>query len=322
MSTLPALVPGSLPALPAATVESLAQYAHDARGAFSQNTVRAIKADTAIFGAWCSEQGVSPLPATPETVSAFIDAMGASKAVATIRRYVASIAHMHSAAKAGEPTRDAKVKLALKRLARAKGTRQRQAAPLGRATLDAIIGALGDRLIDQRNAAMFAVAYDTMVRRSALVALNVEDLAFTDDGAATILVRREKTDQEGAGSVRYLAPATVKHLNAWLTAAGITGGALFRGVTRHGVVGDRLATGEIPAILRKVAVAAGADPKGLSGHSARVGAAQDMIAAGLDLGGIMQAGDWKTATMPARYSERLIAQRGAAAQLAKIQGRT
>ena len=43
---------------------------------------------------------------------------------------------------------------------------------------------------------------------------------------------------------------------------------------------------------------------------------------GLDLGGIMQAGDWKTATMPARYSERLIAQRGAAAQLAKIQGRT
>ena len=45
----------------------------------------------------------------------------------------------------------------------------------------------------------------------------------------------------------------------------------------------------------------------LSGHSPRVGAAQDMIAAGIGIPAIMQAGRWKNATMVQRYGERLLA---------------
>ncbi len=41
----------------------------------------------------------------------------------------------------------------------------------------------------------------------------------------------------------------------------------------------------------------------ISGHSARVGLAQDMVACGAEL---PQAGRWKSPTMPARYAERLI----------------
>jgi hypothetical protein len=34
---------------------------------------------------------------------------------------------------------------------------------------------------------------------------------------------------------------------------------------------------------------------------------QDLVAAGADLAAVMQAGRWKTPTMPARYSEHLLA---------------
>jgi hypothetical protein len=42
---------------------------------------------------------------------------------------------------------------------------------------------------------------------------------------------------------------------------------------------------------------------GLSGHSMRVGAAQDMMVAGVDTIGIMQAGGWRTYSVLARYVE-------------------
>ena len=59
----------------------------------------------------------------------------------------------------------------------------------------------------------------------------------------------------------------------------------------------------------------------LSGHSTRVGAAQDMVAHGIELPAIQQAGRWKSTAMATRYAERLLAARGGAAQLARLQGR-
>ena len=58
-----------------------------------------------------------------------------------------------------------------------------------------------------------------------------------------------------------------------------------------------------------------------SGHSARVGVCQDMVASGFSLPEIMQAGGWKSPDMVARYSEHLQARQGAAAKLAAIQNR-
>ena len=49
--------------------------------------------------------------------------------------------------------------------------------------------------------------------------------------------------------------------------------------------------------------------------------AQDLVAAGLDLPAVMQAGRWATAAMPARYAERLLAGRGAVAQYHARAGR-
>ncbi len=82
-----------------------------------------------------------------------------------------------------------------------------------------------------------------------------------------------------------------------------------------------LQAGEVARVFKRMAKAAGLDPSGLSGHSTRIGAAQDMVGGGLDIAEIMQAGGWRTPVMVARYSERLTASRGAAAKLARLQGR-
>ena len=72
--------------------------ARAAEGAFSANTERAIRSDLRIYAAWCAERGLRALPAGPETVTAFVDAMAETRKPATVRRYVASVAAAHRAA--------------------------------------------------------------------------------------------------------------------------------------------------------------------------------------------------------------------------------
>lgn len=55
---------------------NLQAHAEHARGAFAFNTERALKADVAIFLAWCRAADMVPMPAAPDTVARFIDAMG------------------------------------------------------------------------------------------------------------------------------------------------------------------------------------------------------------------------------------------------------
>src|ERR1700680_4209213 len=62
-----------------------------ADGGYSANTLRAQKADGAIFQAFCESMGESYLPADPKTIRAFIEAqVKAGKKPATVRRYIRS----------------------------------------------------------------------------------------------------------------------------------------------------------------------------------------------------------------------------------------
>ena len=109
-----------------------------------------------------------------------------------------------------------------------------------------------------------------------------------------------------------------------LSASGIDGGPLFRSLRKDGTVGGRLPAGQVARIYKAMAGRAGFSAqmvRRISGHSPRVGAAQDMIASGIGTPAIMQAGRWKSAAMVQRYGERLLAKRNGAAQLARLQKR-
>ena len=308
----------------AVALANLRRHADQARGAFAANTERALRADVAVFSGWCASAGLRDLPAGPATVAAFIDAMADLKAPATIRRYVSSIATFHRAANVANPTDALEVKLALKRLHRAKGRAQAQATGLTRNLVDRMLEAAGLGIRAQRNRALLAVAYDSLARRSELVALDRADLEVGPHGDGTIAIRRSKTDQEGGGQVRYLAPDTIREVQAWLAAAGHQDGPLFRTVGKTGRIGGGLDSGDVSRVFKAMAVAARIDPQlvvTISGHSSRVGAAQDQVRFGVELPAVMQAGGWKSPTMVARYSAKLEARRGGSAKLAMLQNR-
>ena len=298
-------------------------------------TLRALRTDVRRWTAWCRAQTPrrSTLPARPEDLAAFVDAHADRWTPATLRRCLASIARVHRVLALTDPTKDEEVRIALKGVARRRAEagqgRQRQAAGLTRPVCDALLAALGDRLIDVRDRALLLVARDLLARRSELAALQVEDLAPVDDlddGGGTVLIGRSKTDQEGQGAVLYLGPPTWAAVQDWLAAAkAATGaplrGALFRAVHVTGRVGGAMHPTNVHDRIRTLAERAaprlrriGVDPTRLSGHSARVGMAQDLVAAGLDLAAVMQAGRWKSSAMVARYTERLRAAQGAVAK--------
>jgi integrase len=295
--------------------QALRAHRWQARGAYAPETERKLRSGTAAFLAWCRAHGHAAFPAAPAILAGYIDAAQGRVRPATIASHVWAVSRQHLAAGLPDPSRDQAVRLALRRFRRAQGTAQRQAAPLGEREVAAILATTrGSDLHSRRDRALLLLARDTMCRRSELVGLQVADLERDPDGTATLLVRRSKTDQEGAGRVVYADRAATAALGIWLAAAGITRGPIFRAVRGRGLIGGPLDGNAVAVIFKKLARRAGLDPRRVSGHSTRVGTTQDLVADNVALAELMILGNWKSAAMPARYAARRLARRNAMAQ--------
>lgn len=315
--TLPAAIAEpTLPAIPLDLAARLQRHAEVTRGAFASNTERARAADSKVFVDWAISEGRSPLPASPETVALFVEAMAKGRKPATIRRYVSTIATTHAAAGIADPTKTVEVKATLRRISKRLGVRQQQAKGIGEADVERVIGAAGDSLADLRDVALLLVGRDLLARRSELTELEVEDVTSGPHGTGRALIRKSKTDQEGAGAHAHVSAPAMRALKRWLQAAAITSGPIFRRIDKWGRVGRRrMHPASVAKALKRLAsVAELDDVERISGHSLRVGMAQDLVAAGADLAGVMNAGRWATPAMPARYAEHLLADRSAVAQ--------
>ena len=216
------------------------------------------------------------------------------------------------------------VRLGLKRMGRETSARQAQARALGWKEIKEFIGNAGEGLRADRERAMLCVAYETLARRGELVALQVKDLDFHPDGTGQALIRRGKTDAEGQGRVAYLSRETVRWLTIWLEHAKISEGPIFRRLIGRGEIGDALHPGSIAPIFKRVAQWIGMPARfvaQVSGHSTRVGAAQDLAELDIDLAAITQAGGWKSTRMPLQYAEKINAARSGMGRAAEKTGR-
>jgi integrase len=319
----------SLPVVPQPVLEgplaALLEWQAMAEGAYSANTLRAQKADGAIFQAFCESRGEPYLPAASKTIRAFIeDRVKAGKKPATIRRYVATVSRVHTAAGLLNPCSSEAVHLGLKKMGRETSARQDQAHPLNWKDIKEFIESAGEGLRADRERAMLCVAYETLARRSELVALKIRDLDFHPDGTGQALIRRGKTDAEGQGRLAYLSRETVRWLKVWLEHAGIEEGAVFLRLIGRDKIGGALNPGSIAPIFKRVAQWIGMPARfveQVSGHSTRVGAAQDLAELDIDLAAITQAGGWKSTRMPLQYAEKINAARSGMARAAAASGR-
>jgi integrase len=112
-------------------------------------------------------------------------------------------------------------------------------------------------------------------RRSELVALNIADIEETEDGFK-VIIRRSKTDQKGHGEtiaiVRGGATCPVKAVKAWVQAAGISEGPLFRPVANGGRLGvQRLTDKSVCDLVKAYAVRVGLKAADFGAHSLRAG---------------------------------------------------
>ncbi len=274
-------------------------------GAYSEATLRGYGSDFLHFERWCAGVGTTALPAAPETVAAYLEE-NAALAIATLQRRLNAIRRIHKLMRLCDPTTDETVWLALRRLKRAHHARPAQALGLTAELTSRLIAATGDDLTGLRDRAMIAIGFDTLCRRSELVGLRLEDLEIGHDGRAAILVRRSKADPFGSGRLAAVSSAGLRRLLAWLDAAGIEAGPLFRRVRDTRVGTEALAPLTVSRVLKSAARRAGFSPdevRQVSGHSLRVGGAQTLAARKIDMLTIMRAGGWKSINVVARYTE-------------------
>jgi site-specific recombinase XerD len=264
------------------------------------------------FERWCESQGKQARPASPETVSDYLEALAPCRKIATLRRHVAAIGAWHQQEGHPDPCREELVRDTLRGIARERGTDQRQAAPLGSQELERIVARVdGTRLKDLRDIALMRVGRDLLARASELVSLTVEAVSFTDEGAL-VRLRRHKTSTEAVPCLVGMEAAAA--LVSYLRAAGITDGPLFRALTKGGrVKASGITRRDVGRVLRELGERGKLGCR-LSGHSLRVGMAQDLVAAEIGENLIMQAGGWGSSRMVARYASKLKAAAGAIAR--------
>ena len=300
---------------------------------YAPNTQRALGADWRVWRKWCDANGRAAFPAVGGDIVDFVlahsppfvrtgtgelsvslESTGASiRRASTVVRWLASLSILHRIADRPDPTRDVDVRAVRRMVTRGRSTPE-QKAPLRWSDVSRALSVLGGEPRDLRAKALIAVAYCTLARRAELTALRVQDISFSSEGDGTVTLRTKG----GEYKERYLGPEARDALEKWLREGGIERGLVFRRLESNGCVGMRAITAaEVARIFKRVAVriGIGGDPlravARISAHSTRIGAAQDLTAAGAALPEIMIAGGWKSPQMPAHYARKIEPRQGA-----------
>src|SRR6266566_2973808 len=252
------------------------------------HTWKAYQADLRDFTAWCEAHNLASLPATPETVAAYLADLTQRCKVSTIQRRLSAISQQHAAAKLESPTRSAVVRLTMQGIRRTHAPAQgvRKVQPAVTSVIYKLVDPLGTSLIDLRDRALILLGFAGAFRRSELAQLLLTDITETEDGLR-VRLRHSKTDQEGEGFVKGIPygheykTCPVRAWKAWKDAAGITDGQALRSITRHSKLGGSLSDRAVADIIKRRALAAGLEFQEFSGHSLRAGLATAAAQAGV-----------------------------------------
>jgi site-specific recombinase XerD len=270
------LVVASPRPLPATLEPELDQAKVYARAEKAPATHRAYGSDFALFRAWCDAKGVLALPAWPEAVAAFLAAEAARGVKSsTVGRRMAAIRHAHKLAGHVPPTSSEVVKATMRGIRRTAGSASARKAPATADKVIAMVSAMGTGMKALRDRALLLLGFAGAFRRAELVALDLDDLQFCEAGLR-VFIRKSKTDQEGHGATIAIVPGSITcplaAVRAWIEAAGLTGGPLFRSVNKRGTVGSgRLSDRAVAEIVKTCARRIGLNESEFSGHSLRSG---------------------------------------------------
>jgi len=290
--------------------EILAKTIYKIEGAYAPSTIRAYKANFERFIQFCEKQSTSSLPANPVNVASYIAHLTKSDLKSSsIRIAVASISSIHKLNLLNDPTQHPAVKIEMRRMHRILGRSSKQAYGITASLLEKMLETTRDDLRGVRDRALLLLAYDSMCRRSELVSLKIEDIILSEINDCTemkIRLRKSKTDQELQG--RWVRPSkkSAEAITKWVKQAKLDGGYLFRGINNATEITKELQSSQINRIYKRLAKATNLPREiidRISGHSMRVGAAQDLLKSGASMPIIMNKGRWSKTDTVMRYLE-------------------
>ena len=274
-------------------------------GAYAPNTLRSYYADAKSFVDWCDTQNIEPFPLKSAALCGFIEHMQSEYSYSTIRRRISALRRVNKLLGYDDFTHTDEVYLSIRKLKRSKGLEQRQAVGINQDILIKMIDAQPKTLTGTRNSALLSLGYDFLARRSELVAMKCNDLTFSSDGGLKGIIRKSKTDQYGCGRLVFGSDRSAKLVKKWLKLKPKHIHPLFCAINHNNCLDRPICDRSVNEIIKRsiVRVKRCERPSDMdvSGHSLRVGAAQDLLIKGYDLAAIMRAGGWSDPNTVSRY---------------------
>ena len=282
-----------LPNLPAIDAQRRSILDDSIHALSSQSQIK-LKRHWKVFALWCQEQSVELCPAAEVVVRDFLQHRhDDNKSQSTINGDVWAIGWLHKKLGLTDPTDSEMIKAKRRRirqqLKQAHRLEQKQAVGLRAAHIQAagnILHRDKPGLISIRDMAIAWLAFVCLARRSEIAALNINDVVQNEDGTGLVKLLRTKTSSQSDSIA--LPKAVSDHINRWIDQAMLTDrnihSPLFCNIKKNGIPGhNRLSDRDIARALKRVGAAAGID---VSGHSARVGGAQELRDANVNLAAI------------------------------------
>jgi len=269
------------PLLPVHLVERAREYA---RASKSDGTIRTYTSVWRCFTTWCESQGVTPCPATPDTIVAYVVDQAERLKPQSVKKHLAAISQAHLTAGYESPVQHQSVRLVMQGLRRTKGVASAPKKALRVEHIRKMVSIIPDTLVGIRDRAIVLVGFVAGMRRSEIVGLDVEDIAFEPEGAV-LTIKKSKRDQEGKGRQvavpfgHHEKTCPVRALRAWLAASGVTQGPIFIRLDPDGE-GQRLDGRAVAHVVQRAARRAGLDPSMFAGHSLRRGFCTESARAG------------------------------------------
>ncbi|QIR16392.1 tyrosine-type recombinase/integrase [Shewanella aestuarii] len=295
----------------------------------SENTLKALFINWAIFEQWCNDKQVISLPSSSQNFIQFINEKKSLVKMNTLSQYRWAVSKIHLAAGLPSPSHTQKAIDIVTGIRKNKVISSElvdQAQPFREVHCDAIfeLWRHDPNPLISRNLAILVTAYETMLRESELARIELSHLTYHEDGRATLLIPFTKSRKSGEPDTTMLSRQCVDTIRKYLSLDVNDSVYLFKKMRRNGKPTSQnqaISRYTIDRVFKQAYDCLSLNRPELlegislwSGHSARVGACQDLLSAGYSTLEVQQAGRWTSGQMVFQYGRNILAKESAMAK--------
>ena len=244
-------------------------------------TKKAITKNWKNYEFWIREQSLELFPPKTKVLEKYLlHLMSSKKKIATIEQAKWAIGFTYQSKGYANISHSENIKIILKGLRRILGSKKTKKKAITIEHINSVD--FPKNLIGIRDKSLLLLGFSGAMRRSEIANLNCEDLEWENFGLRLYLTK-SKSNQEGREEYINIIKAQnfkncpVESLKKWLASTQIFRGALFRSISKAGVLGERISTTTIGKKVKWVARVCGLSDREFGAHSLRVGCATYLL---------------------------------------------